>query len=83
MTDSDAVQFVKEAYKHCKTIAASGAASQLVHASCLRANELPNAKAKEAKPPGDAGVIIVLMLKEKSPRRSSKRLLSTDIGKER
>jgi len=58
MADSDAVQFISEAYKHCKAIAASGAAGQLVHTSCLEANELPNAKAKGDKPPVDAGVII-------------------------
>jgi catalase len=57
MADSDAVQFVSEAYKHCKAIAASGAAGELVHASCLEANEVPNAKAKGDKPGADAGVI--------------------------
>ncbi|HEX2522115.1 MAG TPA: catalase HPII, partial [Terriglobia bacterium] len=57
MADSDAGQFVSEAYKHCKAIAASGAGDELVRASCLEANGLANAKAKGDKPPADAGVI--------------------------
>ena len=55
MADSDAVQFISEAYKHCKAIAASGAAGEFVNASCLEANS--NGKAKGDKPPTDAGVI--------------------------
>jgi catalase len=50
-----AVEFVGEAYKHCKAIAASGAAGEFVNASCLEGNS--NAKAKGDKPPTDSGVI--------------------------
>jgi catalase len=57
MADSDAVQFVGEAYRHCKAIAANDAAGELVRASCLEANGL-NGKPKGDKPPGDAGLII-------------------------
>jgi catalase len=52
----DALEFVKEAYKHCKTIAASGAGAELVRA-CLMA---PNGTADtdEKDPDSEEGVII-------------------------
>jgi catalase len=53
--NSDAVQFINEAYKHCKAIAASGAAGEFVTASCPEANS--NGKLKGAKQPPEAGVI--------------------------
>jgi len=56
MADFDAVQFIGEAYKHCKAIAASGAAGELVRASCLEGNGL-NGKQKGDKPPAEAGLI--------------------------
>jgi catalase len=54
MANPEAVQFISEAYKHCKAIAASGAAGELMYTSCLEAN----GKAKGDKPPGDSGLII-------------------------
>ena len=57
MDEADAVQFVSEAYKHCKTIAATGAGVELVRRSCLKGNELSNGKAKGDKVTADAGVI--------------------------
>ncbi len=33
--EEDAVEFVQEAYKHCKTIAATGAGSRLLRTACL------------------------------------------------
>lgn len=33
--EADAVEFVKEAYKHCKTLAASGAGGEFLRAACL------------------------------------------------
>jgi catalase len=56
MDETDAVQFVSEAYKHCKTIATTGAGVDLVRGSCLKANELSNGKAKGDKLT-DPGVI--------------------------
>jgi catalase len=81
MADSDAVQFISEAYKHCKAIAASGAASEFVTASCLEANS--DGKAKGTKQPTDAGVITGPDAQAGKIATGSKRLVSTDIGVER
>jgi catalase len=56
MANTDAGQFIGEAYKHCKAIAASGAAGDFVTASCFEANF--NGKVKGEKPPTDPGIII-------------------------
>jgi catalase len=51
----EAVEFVQEAYKHCKTIAANGAGAELIQA-CGLANGAAQAKTKE--PIREEGVII-------------------------
>jgi catalase len=33
--EKDAIEFVKEAYRHCKTIASTGAGSRLLRTACL------------------------------------------------
>ena len=33
--EADAIEFVKEAYKHCKTIAATGAEGRILRTACL------------------------------------------------
>jgi len=67
--------------KHCKAIAASGAASEFVTASCLEANS--DGKAKGTKQPTDAGVITGPDAQAGKIATASKRLVSTDIGVER
>ena len=48
LNDADATHFINEAYKHCKTIAASGEGCELVDASCAGSDPVGN----EAIDPG-------------------------------
>jgi catalase len=54
--DAEAVQFVLEAYKHCKTIAANGAGIELMRACRVAANGETDARAKD--PDSEEGVFI-------------------------
>lgn len=48
LAEADALHFVNEAYKHCKTIAASGAGAELLRASYIgKAQAAGNAEAKD------------------------------------
>lgn len=58
MAEAEAIQFISEAYQHCKTIAATGAGVELVRNSCTEWNRPPNGKEKGDKLTSDAGVII-------------------------
>ena len=54
--DAEAIQFINDAYKHCKTIAASGAAIELMRACRTAANGEASAQAKD--PDSEEGVFI-------------------------
>lgn len=54
--EADALQFVNEAYQHCKTIAANGAGVELIRACRSAADGAANAGAKE--PAREDGVIL-------------------------
>ncbi len=53
--EEDAVEFVKEAYKHCKTIAATGAGGRLLRTACLGRDGSDHEGDRNTK---DAGLII-------------------------
>jgi len=57
--DADAVQFISEAYKHCKAIAATGRGVELVRTSGMDTNETSKSKVKDQLT-ADAGVIMTL-----------------------
>jgi len=57
MAEADAIQFISEAYRHCKAIAATGIGVELVRSSCLEGNKLSNGKDKGDNLTADAGVI--------------------------
>ena len=52
---AEAMEFLQEAYKHCKTIAANDAGIELIHA-CRLANGNSAAETKQAA--GEEGIII-------------------------
>jgi len=56
--EGNALHFINEAYKHCKTIAASGAGIELLRASSLGADKLPEPNAAGNQIIADEGVII-------------------------
>ncbi len=51
-TEADAVDFVREAFKHCKPVAATGAAVAL-----LAAADVPGADPEDARPADDATIV--------------------------
>ena len=53
----EALEFVQEAYKHCKTIAASGAGVELIRA-CRLTNGAAMGKPQTKEQSGEEGVII-------------------------
>jgi len=53
--DADAVEFVKEAYKHCKTIAATGAGDRFLRTTCL---ERDGSDRENDRTTEDVGLII-------------------------
>jgi catalase len=56
--ENDAVEFVKEAYKHCKTIAATGAGGRFVRRACLGQNLVGGSEHKGDQNAEDEGLII-------------------------
>lgn len=58
MGEAEAINFVNEAYKHCKTIAATGAGIELLRASNLGAEKLAGQNAKADQLVAEEGVII-------------------------
>ena len=56
--EADALHFVNEAYKHCKTIAATGAGVELLRASYLGAHKIIGGNGKGNQIVSDEGVII-------------------------
>ncbi len=56
--DGDAVEFVTEAYKHCKTIAATGAGGRLLRAACLERDHMGGSDHEDNQNTEDEGLII-------------------------
>ncbi len=56
--EDDAVEFVKEAYKHCKTIAATGAGSRFVSMACLGRDFAGGSEHEGVQNTEDGGLII-------------------------
>jgi catalase len=63
--EDDAIEFVKEAYKHCKTIAATGAGCRFVRTACLGRDPAGGSEQEGDQDTEDAGLIIG---KENDPR---------------
>jgi catalase len=55
--EADALHFVNEAYKHCKTIAATGAGAEVLRASYLGMDKTSGANAESNQLVTDEGVI--------------------------
>ena len=56
--EDDAVEFVKEAYKHCKTLAATGAGGRFVRMACLGRDTAGVSEQKGNQKTEDEGLII-------------------------
>ena len=56
--EADAAEFVKEAYKHCKTLAATGAGGRFLRAACLERDRMGEADRTGAETATDKGLII-------------------------
>ena len=56
--EGDAVEFVKEAYKHCKTIAATGAGGRFVRAVCFGRDYMGGSDHEDGQSTEDEGLII-------------------------
>jgi len=56
--ESDAVEFVKEAYKHCKTIAATGAGGRFLRTTCLE-RDYPGGSSHEGDQKSEDGGFII------------------------
>ena len=56
--ESDAAEFVKEAYKHCKTLAATGAGGRFLRAVCLERDPMGESDRAGAETTTDKGLII-------------------------
>jgi len=56
--EDDAIEFVKEAYKHCKTIAASGAGGRFARMACLGRDLAGKPEHEGVQNTGDEGLII-------------------------
>ena len=56
--EDDAVEFVKEAYKHCKTLAASGAGGRFVRMACLGRDTAGVSEQEGNQKTEDEGLII-------------------------
>ncbi|MGI8565869.1 MAG: catalase [Pyrinomonadaceae bacterium] len=56
--EADALHFINEAYKHCKTIAATGAGVELLRASYLGANKTIGENGEGDKIVADEGIVI-------------------------
>jgi catalase len=57
MAETDAVEFISEAYKHCKTLAATATGVELIRAARLGPNEAAKNGEKTNKLTGEPGVI--------------------------
>jgi catalase len=56
--EDDAIEFVKEAYKHCKTIAASGAGGRFARMACLGRNLAGGSEHEGVQNTEDEGLIV-------------------------
>ncbi|HSL03814.1 MAG TPA: catalase, partial [Nitrospiraceae bacterium] len=56
--EDDAIDFVKEAYKHCKTIATTGAGGRFVRTACLGRDSAGKSKQEGDQNTEDEGLII-------------------------
>ncbi|MEO5865279.1 MAG: DJ-1/PfpI family protein, partial [Nitrospiraceae bacterium] len=56
--EADAIEFVKEAYKHCKTIAATGAGERFLRAACLERDYMGESPHEGDQKTEDGGLII-------------------------
>ena len=56
--EADVTEFVKEAYKHCKTLAAIGAGGRFLRAACLERDPVGESDRAGAEPAMDKGLII-------------------------
>jgi catalase len=63
--EDDAIEFVKEAYKHCKTIAATGAGGRFLRTACLGRDPAGGTEQEGDQDTEDEGLIIG---KENDPR---------------
>jgi catalase len=63
--EDDAIEFVKEAYKHCKTIAATGAGGRFLRKACLGRHPAGGTEQEGDQDTEDEGLIIG---KENDPR---------------
>lgn len=57
-TEVDAVEFVQEGYKHCKTIAATGAGARFLRAACLERDQMDGSDHEGEQNTEDEGLII-------------------------
>ena len=73
LKEADAVHFVNEAYKHCKTIAASGEGAALLHASYVGAALSTEPEPDSLASSTDAGLIV-------SPRTDARRVADEFIA---
>src|SRR5262249_21715702 len=73
LKEGDAVHFVNEAYKHCKTIAASGEGAALLHASYVGAELSTEPETDGLSSSTDAGLIV-------SPRAEARRVADEFIA---
>ncbi len=56
--EADACEFVKEAYKHCKTLGAIGAGGRFLRVACLERNPMGESDGAGAETTTDKGLII-------------------------
>ncbi len=56
--EEDSVEFVREAYKHCKTIAAIGAGGRFLRAACFGRDHMGGSDQKDDQQTEDRGLII-------------------------